>query len=149
MKIDPHHQFGAIRHSAAHSRPTGDATFKKLFDQALDKAPPTTVEGDATLTAGSASSADLAMGNASWERSAVERFESLLDALAGYQERLGNGRVSLRSLEQDLDRIGGHCNQLDALARRIAKDSAVQPLLEEGLAAARTEIERFYRGDYC
>ena len=81
--------------------------------------------------------------------SAVQHFEGFLDALSAYQERLGNSGFDLKALEQDLNRIDTQCRQLDTLSKDVQIDDDLRALFQEGIAAARVEKERFYRGDYC
>ena len=91
----------------------------------------------------------MSIGPLSPEQAAVQSFENLLGALNTYQERLGDGRFSLRMLERDLSHIDYQCRQLSGLANNLPPDGKLFPVLKEGLTIARMEMERFQRGDYC
>lgn len=79
----------------------------------------------------------------------VQGYEDFLGALSIYQERLGDARYDLKLLEQDLNRIGAHCRQLDEWLQHTSVDDDLRVVLREGLTTARIEIERFYAGEYC
>jgi hypothetical protein len=148
MKIENNPGRNFLNQASRASETTGGASFKTHLERALGTAKEE--QGAATSIAFTRPPArlDLAMGPASAEHVALKNFESLLGALATYQEGLGNDRFSLKMLEKDLNRISDHCRQLDALTQDLTADDDLLPLLKEGLATARMEIERFQRGDY-
>lgn len=148
MKITPNHPVSGPN-SAVPLKPSKAPGFKTLLAQSLQKGSQESAAAESVVPTAPASATALSLRSASWEHAAVNRFENLLDALTTYQKRLGDSRFSLRNLELDLNRIDGHCQQLDALTKKLATDSEALPFLKEGLVTARIEIERFQRGDYC
>ncbi len=78
----------------------------------------------------------------------VQDLEDFLGTLEAYQKRLGDARIDLKTLAQDLDRIGAQCRQLDNWSRSTMIDDDLRGLLQEGLTTARVEMARFYAGEY-
>ncbi len=147
MKIENNHSHGLPRHVSRPMDPAAEASFKSQFTQALDASAPNR-NPSAAITA-TRSPAALAPLNGFARQGAVHSFENFLSALDTYRERLGDGRFTLKMLEQDLNRIGAQCRQLDPWIRDPRVDEGLRALLKEGLATARVEMERFYRADYC
>ncbi len=129
--------------------PTAADAFKTHFENALGATESKPSPPSPTALGGLSAAVNLPRNPSACERAAVTSFENLLASLTTYQERLGDGRFNLRMLASDLDRISGHCRQLDALTQELASDDALLPMLKEGLTTARMELERFQRGDYC
>ena len=149
MKITPHHHPG-IRNETRHpTKNSGEASFQTQFKQALEASVGKPASSAPVAATRSAPPALFSLGPSSDAETAVSRIEDFLGDLTTYQERLGDGRYSLKNLEQDLHRIGDPYRHLEALSRALPSDDDLQALMREGLAAARIEIERFWRGDYC
>lgn len=134
------------------SRPaaaTGEASFKAHFKQALTTANEATQATSPMTAARPTAIVSFPLHSAPDVPAAVKALDNLLGELEAYQKRLGDGRFSLKMLEKDLNRLNAPCQELDALTQDQAVDENLMPLLKEGLATARMEIERFRRGDYC
>jgi hypothetical protein len=149
MKIENDHPTPHIKTHTASSKPADGKTFRSVFDQSLQASvAPTRISNSLSVTRAPAAGA-VSIGPLSPEQAAVQSFENLLGALNTYQERLGDGRFSLRMLERDLSHIDYQCRQLSGLANNLPPDGRLFPVLKEGLTIARMEMERFQRGDYC
>jgi hypothetical protein len=149
MKIENDHPTPHIKTRRASSEPADGKTFRSLFDQSLQASVgPNRISNSLSVTRAPAAGA-VSIGPLPPEQAAVKSFEDLLGALTTYQERLGDGRFSLRMLERDLSHIDYQCRQLSGLANNLPPDGKLFPVLKEGLTIARMEMERFQRGDYC
>ncbi len=149
MKISNDHSNGFPVNSARPAEPDGGVSFRQQFDQALDAA---SANGEPSAPVAATRSA-AAMAPLSAPpvdaHNAINSFESFVDKLGVYQKRLADGRYTLKMLDQDLRGINAHCRHLERLTRDPLMDDALRNLLNEGLATARVEFERFGRGDYC
>ena len=149
MKIENDHTPPHIKTRTPSSKPTEGKTFRSVFDQSLQAAGDRSrIPNSLSVTRTPAASA-MSVGPLSSEQAAVNSFEDLLGALNTYQERLGDGRFSLRMLERDLNHIDYQCRQLSRLTNNLPPDVNLIPVLKEGLTIARMEMTRFNRGDYC
>ena len=149
MKIEHNQIPNGLTKAPQPTKATDGAAFKTHFERALApseghpraEAPITVVR--------SAPIGRVPLRPAPAEKTVVNALDDLLGVLETYQMRLGDGRLSLKMLENDLNRINERYRQLDALTRDFTVNNDLRSLLEEGLATAREEIERFERGDYC
>ena len=149
MKIDNDHSNGFPVNSTRPAEAGGGVSFRQQFDRALDAAsangePPAPIAATRSATALAPS-----FGPPVDAHNAIKSFESFVDQLDAYQKHLADGRYSLKMLDQDLRGIDAHCRHLERLTRDPLMDDALRNLLNEGLATARVEFERFGRGDYC
>ena len=149
MKIENDHPTPFIKTRTPKTKPAEDKSFRAVFDQSLQAAAGRNrISNPLALTQTPALSA-LSIEPLSPDQAAVNSFEDLLGALSTYQKHLGDGRFSLRMLERELNHIKDQCRQLDQLAHNLPSGDGLLPVLKEGLATARMEMERFKRGDYC
>lgn len=149
MKIENNQIPNRLTKAPQPTKATDGAAFQTHFERAL--AP---TDGQPSAEAPITVVRSAPIGSVPWrpapaEQTVVKAFDDLLGALETYQMRLGDGRFSLKMLENDLGRITERCRQLDALTRDFTADKDLCSLLEEGLATAKGEVERFQRGDYC
>ena len=149
MKINSDHSNGLPANLARPAGPGGGVSFRQQFDQALDAASAKSAPSAPIAATRSAAASAPLSGPPANNKNAVESFESFVAKLDAYQKRLADGRYSLRMLDQDLRGINAHCRHLERLTRDPLMDDALRTLLNEGLATARVEFERFGRGDYC
>jgi hypothetical protein len=75
--------------------------------------------------------------------------ERLVDAMAVYQERLGDSRYSLRDIEPSLERLEKVHDHLRRITEESPADSPLQNIINEGLVTTAAEISRFRNGGYC
>ena len=149
MKIENDHPIPFAKTKAPSTRPADNPNFRTVFDQSLQAAANSNrVSQSLTVTRTPAATAT-SLGPSVPEQTALKGFEDLLGTLSTYQERLGDGRVSLRMLARDLNRLDDQCHQLDRLAQNLPSGGELLALLKEGLMTARMEMVRFQRGDYC
>ncbi len=149
MKIENHHTNGIADNASRPTAPAGEDSFRGQFKRALDAS---CVDAQASpVIAATRSAAALSpLPPSSFGKHAAEDgFERFIDQLATYQQRLADGRYSLKMLAQDVRRISDHCRHLEVLTRDPQVDDGLRSLLKEGLSTARIEVERFHRGDYC
>ena len=149
MKIENDHPPQGAKVKAPSAKTTNQRPFQAVFDQSLKGVSSGSRTSKALSVTRPPAVTAMSIGSLSTERAAVKSFEDFLGALTIYQERLGDGRVSLRMLESDLSRVDEQCRQLDRLARHLPSGGDLLPVLQEGLTTARMEMERFQRGDYC
>ncbi len=149
MKIENDHPPQGAKAKAPSPTPANQRPFQAVFEQSLQEVSSGNRTSKALSVTRPPAATAMSIGPLSSDRAAVKSFEDLLGALAIYQERLGDGRVSLRMLESDLNRVDEQCRQLDGLARNLPSGGDLLAVLQEGLATARMEMERFQRGDYC
>ncbi len=134
------------------TKPTGDTAFKTHLDNALvrkdfEDKPSLSVTakpspGVVTPMSGiGAQPQGVVQG-------VVQGLEDFLGTLEVYQKRLGDARIDLKTLAQDLDRIGAQCHQLDKWSRSAMIDDDLRGMLQAGLTTARVEMARFYAGEY-
>lgn len=149
MKIKNDPTTKIVKATAPSTRPADHRSFRAVFDQSLNEVSSGQQASKALAVTRPPAATALTIAPRSNAPAAVKGFQDLLGVLAIYQERLGDGRVSLRMLASDLDRIDEQCRQLEGLARNLPAGDDLLPLLQEGLTTARMEMERFHRGDYC
>ena len=149
MKIENEHPPQSAKVKAPSAKPASQRPFQAVFDQSLKEVSSGNRTSKALSVTRPPAATAMSIGPLPSERAAVKSFEDLLGALTIYQKRLGDGRVSLRMLESDLNRVDEQCRQLDRLARNLPSGGDLLPVLQEGLTTARMEMERFQRGDYC
>lgn len=149
MKIGNDHPTPFIKTSTPSAKPADDKNFHAVFDQSLQSAASRSRVSNSLAVTRAPAVGAMSIGPLSPEQAAVNSFEDLLSALTTYQEGLGDGRISLRMLERNLSHIDDRCRQLDRLTNNLPSGGDLLPVLKEGLAIARMEMERFQRGDYC
>ncbi|MGD9097848.1 MAG: hypothetical protein PVF97_07155 [Desulfobacterales bacterium] len=131
------------------ANPAGDVTFKSHLQKALIRNEPgrhSSLPATATPSPGVVTPM---FGAGINRHKVVQGLEDFLGALSIYQERLGDARFDLKLLEQDLNRLGAHCRQMDDWLQCASVDDDLRHVIQEGLTTARVEIERFYAGGYC
>ena len=149
MKIENDHPTPFIKTRTPTAKPADDKSFRAVFDRSLQAAAGRNRVSNPLAINRSPAVSVMSIGPLSPEQAAVNSFEDLLGALSTYQEHLGDGRFNLRMLERELNHINDQCRQLDQLTRNLPTGDGLLPVLKEGLATARMEMERFKRGDYC
>lgn len=76
-------------------------------------------------------------------------FEQLIGGLDVYREKLGNPACTLKDIEPDLQTVNALRKRLADRLETLPENDPIKGILNEGLIVASTEIERFYRGEYC
>lgn len=76
-------------------------------------------------------------------------FEQLIEGLDIYREKLNNPGYTLKDIESDLQAVNTLKKKLTDRMETLPDNHPIKALLNEGLIVASTEIERFYRGEYC
>ena len=77
-----------------------------------------------------------------------ESIESSLTHLESYQSMLADPKVSLRTMEPNIDAIKKDANHLEELLDGMKDEEQIKPLVKETVLVLNKEIARFERGDY-